>query len=170
MQLNTLANRKPQQFLSHAENIIIVGLYHDVKNNKILMDKAPQGMIQLPGLKIKLNKNPLMTAQERSDRKHMIIDLFFKKTNYIFSAHSTFIFHFENSNRITAVYLINRKLELPISNINNQLILLTADIDQIKQNEKILPNDKEIILDYLQNPEYWQQVKDRTIFPVKLRP
>jgi len=170
LRVNTVKKREIKQHISAAKNIIIVGLYHDAINNKILMDYAPEGKLQLPGLKIDLNKDPFRTLQEISDRQHQIIDLFFKKTNNIFSAHSSFIFHFKNSRRITAVYLMELNTRDLTLARNSRMSFIQTDNKTWKKNNLILPDDKEIITDYLFDPEYWNISKGRTIIPVKLRP
>ena len=142
---------------------IVVALFQD-PDKGLLMAKAPRGKLQLPGRKMDRISDSTKGNQQITDEVIAITDILKKKTGYELFVQTTIkIYNFVSKNRMVKVFLMSLSDEygdfLEESDFDfklprrSRMIFIPADPERIKNNKKILPDDKIIILDWLENKE-----------------
>jgi hypothetical protein len=143
--------------------LIVNGLFHHEKG--ILLQKRDKNLLQLPGLIV-----PRQNFNQISSELNIIENYFFKIFgSYFWVQTAISYFHFTSKGREVRTYLINLSDEYEYDIIlpDENCVFVSADIETIKKNRKILSDDKKIIINYLKNARVIQNIQRRFLLDIK---
>lgn len=150
---------------------IIVGIFYHPQAGILMFRRYNKEKLQLPSIKIDKSSDAKLGWQQIQSEIAALLNMLEKKTSLFFTILATVaVYHFLNDEKTIKSFLLDLSSEYKMVPGNEEpfdhitylgqipdIIFISADQEKIKNDERIRPHDKTILLDYLANAKKIQQ-------------